>query len=695
MNINSIIDTSKSNQLITWLLLLLVFFIALFLRIDNFGYWTENPERFFHGDTPNILNVDGYYYLDLARDLVNRTYALVDQDRTIPYGKPRPSPAPLLSIITSKIHLISGIKLEWIALWLSSLLGSFIVIPLFLVGLQLGGRVMAFCTSIVGALSPHFLQRSTFGWFDTDSLVVILPLMIAWAAMMFSTTRSQRRWYYLASAFAFELIFLWWWDFGSAPVLAAFLIPIAVAIVFYTQDNKERNGILAITALFTTFIAIFKPGTITSFFSTFSYLNEKEESIFPASGSNVVEQMGASFPILAQETKGGWIGFALSIVGGLIFIYRFRKLSLFFVFPFLVGCLSLTAVRFLIFLAPIVALGIGSLVQTIWSYNYQSTLAIPLAAGVFVLAIGQMLLDYDRDNQTNPLRLPYQTQVFKQIDADLPKDAAIWSDWSHGYPLLYHAKRGTFADGAYHSGKMLFVLSFPLAVESPRVAANFIRFFTQRGMEGLQMINQQTNGDWDKTVLMIKRVFYAGPKGALATLQGSGIQTPKNQKKWLEFLFPPERRPVYVLLDYDKIRTPWFKFGSWNFKKSSGPNFAHEPFLQLKRNEHRIENNQFQLDTKQGVARYRGNEFVLKQINIPSKGIRKLRESGFTFELHETNNWGVLMDDQVLHSVGKKLYGGKLSNNPWLESVIDNLPLYGVWKVVPDKLDPAFLNSLQ
>ena len=53
------------------------------------------------------------------------------------------------------------------------------------------------------------------------------------------------------------------------------------------------------------------------------------------------------------------------------------------------------------------------------------------------------------------------------------------------------------------------------------------------------------------------------------------------------------------------------------------------------------------------------------------------------------------MDDQVLHSVGKKLYGGKLSNNPWLESVIDNLPLYGVWKVVPDKLDPAFLNSLQ
>ena len=279
MNINSIIDTSKSNQLITWLLLLLVFFIALFLRIDNFGYWTENPERFFHGDTPNILNVDGYYYLDLARDLVNRTYALVDQDRTIPYGKPRPSPVPLLSIITSKIHLISGIKLEWIALWLSSLLGSFIVIPLFLVGLQLGGRVMAFCTSIVGALSPHFLQRSTFGWFDTDSLVVILPLMIAWAAMMFSTTRSQRRWYYLASAFAFELIFLWWWDFGSAPVLAAFLIPIAVAIVFYTQDNKERNGILAITALFTTFIAIFKPGTITSFFSTFSYLNEKEETV--------------------------------------------------------------------------------------------------------------------------------------------------------------------------------------------------------------------------------------------------------------------------------------------------------------------------------------------------------------------------------------------------------------------------------
>ena len=695
MNINSIIVTIKPNRHITWLSLLFVFTVSLFLRIDNFGFWTENPERFFNGDTPNILNVDGYYYLDLARDLVNGTYAAVDQDRTIPYGKPRPSPAPLLSVITSKIHLISGVKLEWIALWLPSLFGSLIVIPLFLVGLQLGGRVMAFCTSLVGALSPHFLQRSTFGWFDTDSLVVILPLMIAWAVMRFATTRSQKRWYYLACAFAFEIIFQWWWDFGPAPVLASFLIPVTVAIIFYTTDTKERNGILAITTLFTAFIAVFKPGTISSFFSTFSYLNEKEETVFPASGSNVVEQMGANIPVLVQETMGGWIGFSLSVIGSLIFVYRFRKLSLFFAFPFLVGCLSLTAVRFLIFLAPVVALGVGSLVQTIWNQKSKSSLAIPLAIGVFALSIGQMLVDYDRDNGTTPLRLPYQTQAFKQIGEELPKDAAIWADWSHGYPLLYHANRGTFADGAYHSGRMLFVLSFPLAVESPRVAANFIRFFTQRGMEGLQTINKHANGDWDKTVLLVKRFFYAGPEGALAALHSSGVQTPKNQKKWLEFLFPPERRPVFVLLDYDKIRTPWFKFGSWNFKSSSGPNFAHEPFLSLQRNGHRIINNQFQLDTKQGIARYRGNEFVLKQINIPGTGIRKLRESGFTFELHESKNWGILMDDQVLNSVGRKLYGGQLNHNPWFKSVINNLPLYGVWKVVPDKLDPVLLNSLK
>ena len=679
--------TKNYPAIIKWGALFIIFFIALFLRLDNIGHWIDNPERYFHNQTPNILNLDGYFYLDLARDLVDRTYHPVDQDKTIPYGQPRPSPAPLLSVITSKIHIITGIKLEWIALWLPSVLGSFIVIPLFLMGLRMGGLVMATSASLVGALSPHFLQRSTFGWFDTDSLVVVFPLAIAWAVYRFATTQCQRRWIFLAFAFLFEILFLWWWDFGPAPVLGAFLIPMSVAIVFFSRNKTEFFAVLTTTTLFAAFIAIFKPTTLNSLFSTFSYLNETEEPVFPSSGSNVVEQFDASLSLLTRETMGGWLGFSLAVIGFGVFIYKTRKSALFLTFPFLVGCLSFSAVRFLIFLAPIVALSIGALIQGIWDYKERSKYAIPLAICVFLISIGQMLLDYDRDNQTTPLRLPYQIQAFKQMDAELPKDAAIWTDWSHGYPILYHGKRGTFADGANHSGRMLFFLGFPLAVESPRIAANFIRFYAKRGRDGLNTINRHMKGDWSNTIRLIQRLFYAGPDGALTALEKSGVKTPENQQKWLEFLFPPESRPLYIMLDYDKVRTPWYKFGSWNFENRSGPDFVHEPFLNLRINNSTIENDNFRIDLSKGVAIFHNSQFILKQLIVPGKGIRQFRKNGYSFELHEQQGWGVLMSENVLNSVGRQLYGFKLNNNPWFTPVIDNLPLYGIWKVTADNLN--------
>ena len=673
-----------------WLGLLLVFLLAAFLRLDNLGTWLAQPAKYFVDEQPLLLNVDGYYYLDLARDLVNDTYATVDPDRTVPYSRPRPAPVPLLSIVTSVTHQLTGFSLSWIAIILPAILGALIVFPVYGLGCQLGGRVMGFTAAVFAGASPHYVQRTTLGWFDTDGLVVVLPLAIAWAVMRFAESRDQRRLGFLALAVVFEILFLWWWDFGTAPVLAALLTPMTVAIALYPLGKRFRINLIVGILIGVGLISVFKPNTLASFLGQFEYLYEVEETTFPSSGGNVVEQRGTDFNTLARETMNGWPGFILALAGFLLLALRQRKRVLFLAFPFIVGCLSLTAARFMIFLAPIVGLGVGMLVQSIWNLKSRVSWAIPVAILAFVLPTWQIAAEHKRDNNLPPLRLPYQVTAMKKIKTVAPEDSAIWADWSHGYPILYHSDRGTFADGAFHSGRMLFVLSLPLATDNPRFAANWIRFFPRRGNEGLDEINRRIDGDWDKTIHFFRQVFSAGPRDSIALLKKFGVTSGRSQAQWLEYLFPSERRPVYVFLDYDKIRTPWLRFGLWNFAEGRGPQFAHEPIIGLRREGDLILNNRFELNTSTGIVKYNNSDIPIRQLLVHGRGVRQMHKRGFTFEYFEKEGWGMLMDDNVLPSVGRKLFSKRLNNSPWFKPVIDSLPYYGLWKVNPDNLATSF-----
>lgn len=48
-----------------------------------------------------MINPDGYYYLRFTQDLLNDTYEPIDSLRTAPETPLRPSPPPLLSVLTA------------------------------------------------------------------------------------------------------------------------------------------------------------------------------------------------------------------------------------------------------------------------------------------------------------------------------------------------------------------------------------------------------------------------------------------------------------------------------------------------------------------------------------------------------------------------------------------------------------------
>jgi dolichyl-diphosphooligosaccharide--protein glycosyltransferase len=155
-----------------WGVLTLIVLAALWLRVDDLIAWRQRPQQAFFQGRPLMITFDGYYYLSLARDLLEGTYEDLDSQRGVPASPPRPMPPPLLSLLTAAIARWTAWPLEWIALLLPPLLGVGLAVPLLLLSGLYGGRLIALVAVTMGLFPPYYVYRSHMGWFDTDCLNV-------------------------------------------------------------------------------------------------------------------------------------------------------------------------------------------------------------------------------------------------------------------------------------------------------------------------------------------------------------------------------------------------------------------------------------------------------------------------------------------------------------------------------------------
>ncbi|MCZ7597640.1 MAG: hypothetical protein M5U09_07765 [Gammaproteobacteria bacterium] len=240
-----------------------------------------------------------------------------------------------------------------------------------------------------------------------------------------------------------------------------------------------------------------------------------------------------------------------------------------------------------------------------------------------------------------PLRMPYQARAMMDIAPLTPANALVWADWSHGYPIQYYARRGTFADGASHSGRQVYVISYAMSVASPRVAANWIRFFAYHGIGELDRLEELFGRDWDATVTALEEIFGSRTGRGIGAARRPPLLRGRRAAPLAGVFLSPEPRPIYLFLDYDKIRTPWLTWGAWNFASRTGPEFVHEPVLDVVRKDGVIGNdNNFNVDVATGVARYNSATFPLKQMLVHGRGLRRIRDRGLTFEYFEPQGWG-------------------------------------------------------
>lgn len=686
----------RHGRLFTAFLFVVILAGGFYLRIDNLAVWRANPDRFFFNESPLLLNVDGYYYLDLARDLLEENYQRLDLNRAVPDGAENPWPPPLLSVLTALVAKVSGWQLEWIGIVMPTILGLLLAFPVFALGRYLGGPAMGLAAAFIAVTFRYYLARSSLGWFDTDMLNGFFITSSAYLFLRFGTETSTRRYWYFLAGLIVYLLSLWWWNFAHAVVTLATLVPLAVALLFYYRPPRRQT--LVFLGLATGGLILLQLSTnmnlLADIASVWGYV-QKKASFFPTMGLDVAEQERPTFTMLVEYGMGSIAGLALAALGLAGLFWRRRRDCLFLLFPLAVALMALAAKRFIIFMAPMAGLGIGFIVQELWNRRQRHFL-YGLAGPLLLLGLlWPNLQNLQQDNKVIPMRMPYHLKAMSELAASTPPEAVIWTDWGHGYPLAYYSRRGVIADGSIHSGQHLFILGTPLATESFRLAANWMQFYVKHGMAGFDRVYEHFGRDWNRATSLLKKALADGPDGARDVLRASAEMAPAETEQWLEFLFPEPERPVYLFLDLQKINTAWFYYGTWDFDQQRGRAGIFRPFQGLTETNAHITNSFIDLDMEQGRVRLDKRVIPLSELVI-TRFVNNRKEpqhinyglqSAYRFEYIPQGAFGVLMDDAVANSVAANLFARIEGDNHYFQPQNLTVPLYQVWKVSGDTYD--------
>jgi dolichyl-diphosphooligosaccharide--protein glycosyltransferase len=124
------------------------------------------------------------------------------------------------------------------------ILVSIICFLSFFISYKFYGIFSGIFSSLSIALSPIFLLRSTFGWFDTDTYNILFPLLILWLSINLKDDKSLKKGiisvFFLSFVFGLYSFFWvgWWYIFDL--ILMAILLD---AFISFLIQRREENFI--------------------------------------------------------------------------------------------------------------------------------------------------------------------------------------------------------------------------------------------------------------------------------------------------------------------------------------------------------------------------------------------------------------------------------------------------------------------
>jgi dolichyl-diphosphooligosaccharide--protein glycosyltransferase len=285
-------------------------------------------------------------------------------------------------------------------------------------------------------------------------------------------------------------------------------------------------------------------------------------------------------------------------------------------------------------------------------------------------------------------------EAMDYVKNNTPDDSILWAWWDHGYAITYWARRATINDGSIHGGERTVYNAIPYATDSYRLSANFMHFYVTHGIDGIRKFYNAV-GNSSKGLKNLKEILDAGPDDAreiIDSLNLTASSKPESTEDWLEFFFPENNRPVYILIDnlLTKIAYWWFWFGTWDIDKQEGIHPSFNFYYNINSSNNIISNNSgLKIDSQNGILYSRDlGSYQLSHISKMTSNKLNKKEfntnSRLGFEYIESYRFGALCDNNISESVFNKLFIRHSYQEKYFKPIRLRGPYYQIWEVKGD-----------
>lgn len=535
--------------------LLLFIAIAYIFSVSMRFIWVNEmagvPD--FHWNNELMINTnDGYWFAEGARDILA--------------GFNQPNDLSAINIplaqLTAFLAKFLPVSFETLILYMPSFIGSLIVIPLILIGRALNQTTMGFIAALVGSIAHSYYNRTMTGYYDTDMLNIVFPVLEIFSLILALT--HQRNRYLIPIAISIAL-YQWWYPIAYAldtalfvmiliytvifdrknlyfykialfiligilgiPLLANFAIAFAVFAWFHFQQERSAKFFWP---LFCVILCLyFYTGGINPIWGhlkLYIFHDTAENSVAAALNyynviSTVREAGNIPFNVFAERISGHTITFILGLIGYIMALIAYRPLLV--TLPLVgLGFIALSSgLRFTIYAVPEMAIGLGYLI--LWSTQRIKKTSFRYFS-LIVLTGAALYPNYlhIKEYMTPTVLSSKEVSTLEKLKSISSRNDYVVSWWDYGYPIRYYADVKTWIDGGKHTGDVNYPASYVLTSNDSLATANMMRLFTEYTERAFADKNK-TKNDFE---YMLEKEGYTDPDVFLSSLSLPDVKIPK------------------------------------------------------------------------------------------------------------------------------------------------------------------------
>lgn len=465
-------------------------------------YWASGIEQFsFDGELIMTTN-DAFANAEGARDMIAGFHQPGDLS---PYG----ASIPTLAFLLSKILPVS---LNSVAIYMSVFLAPLVAVPIILIAREykiLGAGIIA---ALLATILPGYYMRTLGGYFDSDMLNIVLPMLTIWALIRLTQSGSQRN---LILPAVFMAFYDWWYPSSYSLNMAIIVIFLIHTLIFNRHNEENYKAIILMVAavikfsayyegetIIVNYILLFKIaliallyflmikipshkskkalwilGTIVAItFVIFGGLTpiavqlkayvlkdvSKEEIFYFYGVRNTVNEVeNANFMKFVLESSGHLFIFICAVGGLALLLIKFRSFIL--TLPMIaLGVLALFGgTRFTMYATPMITLGFAYFIYfTLNYFEIRTWLRSTLLAILTCLAL-MPSIDFIYKFRVAPTLTKDSITPLAELKNKASREDYVLSWWDYGYLIRYYSDVKVVADpGGRQAGEYTFMSAF-------------------------------------------------------------------------------------------------------------------------------------------------------------------------------------------------------------------------------------------